>query len=309
LTQYQDFIGGGRKQTVPAVAMDASGEFVVVWEAAGGHSMFAQRFGDVPPRVTGVFVSGSAWTAAFKDHLQAQDLGDATFGYRVPGGPQQLDVLPWSNVDQLTVRFSDDVVIEDAALQYAPVRAASGFQYRAASHAATWTFEEPLHGSVLFGLNGDRHDGDDAGVGFPFPPGPFTPEHVVMNGARVFLDGEWLSGSSDFPSGDGLPGGDFLLRLNILPGDADRNGAVLANDFSAVKQRFFATPSSAGYSVFHDIDGSGSILAGDFSTVKAHFFDRLPEQGSINGSGTPFWLYGGGHEPVGSNIGAFHYRY
>ena len=58
--------------------------------------------------------------------------------------------------------------------------------------------------------------------------------------------------------------------------------AVLADDFSAVKRKFFASTINPGtgdaaYSVFHDINGSGSILADDFSGVKQRFFDRLPD--------------------------------
>jgi hypothetical protein len=50
------------------------------------------------------------------------------------------------------------------------------------------------------------------------------------------------------PDGDRIritmPGGsptgsDFVLTLNVLQGDVNRNGTVLADDFSDVKKRFF----------------------------------------------------------------------
>ena len=71
------------------------------------------------------------------------------------------------------------------------------------------------------------------------------------------------------------------LTLNVLQGDVNKSGSVLADDFSAVKARFFKSTASPvtgtnDYSAFHDIDGSGSILANDFSAVKARFFDNLP---------------------------------
>src|SRR5207253_3124026 len=76
-------------------------------------------------------------------------------------------------------------------------------------------------------------------------------------------------------------GGDFVVRANVLAGDADRSGTVLANDFSQVKQKFFSSTTNPGtgaaaYSVFHDVNGSGSILADDFSAVKQRFFNTLP---------------------------------
>ena len=56
---------------------------------------------------------------------------------------------------------------------------------------------------------------------------------------------------------------------------------MLANDFSEVKRKFFASTSNPGtgpgaYSVFHEVNGSGSILANDFSAVKSRFFNTLP---------------------------------
>jgi hypothetical protein len=76
---------------------------------------------------------------------------------------------------------------------------------------------------------------------------------------------------------NGTPGGDFVYRINVPPGDVNRDGAVLAIDFSAVKGRFFYnTTAPTLYSIFLDADGSGSILADDYSEVKRRFFQRLP---------------------------------
>jgi hypothetical protein len=60
---------------------------------------------------------------------------------------------------------------------------------------------------------------------------------------------------------------------------------VLADDFSAVKKKFFGTTTDSGtadaaYTVFHDVDGSGTILANDFSEVKKRFFTVLPPDDS-----------------------------
>ena len=99
----------------------------------------------------------------------------------------------------------------------------------------------------------------------------------VTDAAGNELDGD-RSGEDD--------GSDFRLLLPVLPGDVNRNGAVVANDFSEVKHKFFSTVTNVGsgqrrYSVFHDVDGSGTILANDFSEVKKRFFGRLPEENSI----------------------------
>ena len=63
--------------------------------------------------------------------------------------------------------------------------------------------------------------------------------------------------------------------------DANSDGSVLADDFSAVKKRFFSSTTNVGsgdaaYSAFADVDGSGTILANDTSEVKRRFFTTLP---------------------------------
>ena len=143
----------------------------------------------------------------------------------------------------------------------APNYTVTGYVYDSASKTATWTLGQALRNDkVLIDL-----DGDAGGV----------------SSAGQRLDGEWNNAGDTFPSGDGTAGGDFKFRFNALPGDVDRSGSVLANDFSAVKARFFKNTTSPvtgvnDYSAFHDIDGSGSILANDFSAVKSRFFNTLP---------------------------------
>jgi hypothetical protein len=92
----------------------------------------------------------------------------------------------------------------------------------------------------------------------------------------VLLD---LNGIGAAPTA--TPGSDFLFRINVLPGDVNRSGSVLADDFSGVKKRFFRSTADVGsgdtgYGAFHDVDGNGNILAFDFSEVKKRFFNQLP---------------------------------
>jgi hypothetical protein len=59
----------------------------------------------------------------------------------------------------------------------------------------------------------------------------------------------------------------------------DSSGAVVAADASAVERSFFRTVSDPGLwpdSIFRDVNGSGAILADDFTEVKKRFFTRLP---------------------------------
>ena len=78
-----------------------------------------------------------------------------------------------------------------------------------------------------------------------------------------------------------IAGSTSEVRFNVLQGDVDQSGSVLANDYSGVKARFFKNTTSVvtgsnDYTPFHDVDGNGSILANDYSAVKSRFFDNLP---------------------------------
>ena len=226
--------------------------------------LFAQAAG--APHVTNVYVSGSAWTNNFKQYLEAQGLGSAQHGYAIPAD-SQLIVLPWTNLDRVSITFDQNVTVEQADLAVrgvtVPNYTITAFDYQPSTRTATWTLSQPIRNDkVLLDL-----DADAGGVSSP------------QGGT---LDGEWNNAGDTFPSGNGTAGGDFRFRINVLPGDTSRNGTVVAEDFSDVKNRFFRTtaqPGPAGpsqYNVFRDVDGSNAILANDFSLVKARFFNTLP---------------------------------
>lgn len=200
------------------------------------------------PRITQVFARGSTWAppdgaggaVTFMEYLEAQTLGNDTWGYRLAAGA----AMPWINVNQLVLRY-------DAALTAAPVGilvdgARSDYAAAASlldSQTALVTLPRPLGNLDTAGENGDR--------------------------IRLTVPG----------AGGGSAA--YTLDFLILQGDVDRSGSVLANDYSAVKSRFFKNTTSAvtgtnDYTAFHDVDGSGSILANDYSAVKGRFFDNLP---------------------------------
>jgi hypothetical protein len=152
------------------------------------------------------------------------------------------DTLPWINADQLVLHYNQDV-------PKAPFAATYTVHGVRSDYTARLTFLDDR--SLL--LTFDRPLGDAA-------TGP--------DGDRFHIT-------------DPFFGGSFDLRFNALPGDGNGSGSVLADDFSAVKRRFFSSTArpgegDTGYNVRYDFDGSGSILANDFSEVKRRFFDTLP---------------------------------
>jgi hypothetical protein len=263
---------------LPAAAMDADGDFVIAWAGYGqdpGDSgnqsgVYARRYGRArAPGVAAAYVRGTAWGLPFLSYLQAHALGSDRYGFALAGGADQLADLPWRNVNQVSVRFTRDVVVEQRHLVVrgvsVPVYPVAAFAYDPATHVATWTLGQTIAGDrIVLDLDGD-----------------FRTFGVVGTGTYgQLLDGDWATGGA-FPSGDGTAAGDFRFRFDVLPGNVNRVNSVLADDFSAVKSRFFRSTASPGsgataYTIFHDVDGNGSVIADDFSFVKSRFFSTLP---------------------------------
>jgi photosystem II stability/assembly factor-like uncharacterized protein len=201
---------------------------------------------DPAPTVVDVRIGSSSWSSNFKSFV---DPGQS-LGYVVPVGAAPL---PWANLDQISITFSEPVEqtdgddldatnisivgvnVPDYAVQL------SGVFYNDTTHTATISFNQPIGPDKLL-VFVDRDDVLDAG-------------------------GNPLSA-------------DLSFRIDVLPGDADRSGAVLGNDVGQVRLKQFSLISggvpSANYSIFHDIDGSGAILGNDVGTTRLRQFSVLP---------------------------------
>jgi hypothetical protein len=158
---------------------------------------------------------------------EQHDLGSAVYGFQTDnsdssGEGLRSDVIPWINVE-ISIRFSENVVVQEDDLVVRGVRSgvldAALFSYNPGTFTATWTFDQPLAADlVMLSLDGDSATGVTDSAGTPL--------------------GADTSGPGGAPRGH-----DFRLLLPVLPGDVNRNGAVVANDFSEVKRKFFSTSS------------------------------------------------------------------
>ncbi len=221
------------------------------------------------PTVVGVAVKGTGWTEEFLDQIEMAGLG--VDGYSIPvGSGEQLSAIPWQGINQIAIMFNEDVLITQGDLSvngvatamylFVPV-ASGGFSYDPIIHTATWTLAAPISGDKLLLVLNSATSG-------------------VRNESGVQLDGEWDnpsdqtdSSSDTFPSGDGLSGGDFVFRFNVLAGDANGNGDVAFQDFFELQVAFGTSgpePSKA------DLDTDGEVDFQDFLILQAQFREQLP---------------------------------
>jgi RHS repeat-associated protein len=242
-----------------------------------------------PPQVVNTLVSGSGWTMTYLNSLKASGLGDGT-GYAIPvGSPSQLTTLPWTNLNQVEIIFSEAVKVQQSDLAVYGVNTAhysvSGFSYNPATFAATWTLATPLSDDKLL-LDLSAHSAT-----------------AVTNLGGGPLDGAWTNGASHYPSGNGQPGTDFLFRINLLPGDVDGNGGVNLTDYLLVRSKLGLSASSPGYNFRYDVLGQGTITTAEANLVRALIGSVLPGGNSGAGAGGGMSA-GGGQAPSGGGTSA-----
>ena len=70
-----------------------------------------------PAEVTGVYISGgTGWASQFYTYLANNGLGSATLGYALKTGASQLTVLPWTNLNTISVQFNENVTVNASLL-------------------------------------------------------------------------------------------------------------------------------------------------------------------------------------------------
>jgi hypothetical protein len=214
------------------------------------------------PAVAAVNVAGTQWGSSFVSYLESAGLGSG--GYAIPvGSASQLQTLPWNNINQIRIKFSEDVVVQAADLSVSgkntTAYAFSGFTYDPNTYTATWTLATPLtKDKLMLDLDADGMD----------------PVRSVSAGE--VLDGAWTNCQSTYNSGNGQGGTDFEFRFNALPGDANGNNSVNSVDAVLVGQKVGKNVGDAGYDIRYDIDGSGGIASTDVNAVQVKLGSQLP---------------------------------
>ena len=208
-------------------------------------------------------------------------------GYSIPvGNGSQLVTLPWGNIDQIKVVFSENVTVNQDDLKLDGVNLAAyafkpdlpdgspndGFVYNPATFTATWTLTGPIGSDkLLLQLNADG-------------------SNPIEDAAGNRLDGEWTnptsttqSSSSTYPSGNGTAGGDFSFRFNVLPGDATGNGTVDTGDLTVLSGHWKQSGVLGG-----DFNGDGVVNTGDLTMLSGNCDMSLPSAEPVAGSfGSP----------------------
>lgn len=226
----------------------------------------------VAPVVEEVLLSSTQWSPAFLDYLASEGMGTDGFAIQTGSGVQ-LTPLPWVNLDQVKIRFSEDVDVEQADLTLRGIEffaySFSDFSYDETTFTGTWTVHPAFLDPTSGGLAGDRFQ--------------IVLDDAVADQVGNALDGDFENPtdisdptSDVLPSGDGDMEGDFLFRFDTLAGDVNGSGSVFGDDVIEVRNNQFSFPGLPSYTAFRDVNGSGSIFGDDVLLVRNRQFRFLP---------------------------------
>jgi hypothetical protein len=235
----------------PGTKTAFDGSFTLLQDGVHGWSVKTQGTPvNQPPVVVDVSLARTAWSPAFKNQFP----GGA---YLVPDGASQLSPLPWAGLDQIKIRFSEDVNVQAAHLTVSGVAisnySTNGFSFDPATDIATWTLATPIAADKI------RLTLDDA----------------VTDLGSLPLDGEWVNSTSTF-SGNGTAGGDLSYRFDVLPGNVNAAGGVDAVDLRAALDRQFTAAGQPNYDPRYDLDGNAAINILDWAMIRDAVGSNLP---------------------------------
>jgi hypothetical protein len=291
----------GKNQRFPSVAMDADGDFVVVWQSeetsppSGRVGLWGQRFTSGGAGVEGNFEVNVSTTGGQPFPAVAMDAtGDFIAAWNTYGldstatvrrGGVYARLYSEPHAPRVTQVYTRGTTWTAPFLAYLPTQGLGSDPYGfALGVGANVLADLPWRNLNQVSIAFDR----DVTVA----QGNLTVHGVtVANYATTAFAYNPTTHVATWTLGQNIPNdkvlltlsgaADFRYRFNVLPGNVNRSGSVLADDFSAVKSRFFKSTAAPGsgataYTIFHDVDGNGSIVADDFSFVKSKFFSTLP---------------------------------
>jgi Ca2+-binding RTX toxin-like protein len=177
----------------------------------------------------------------------------------VVGSGEQLRTVPVGAANIISVQFTEDVTIASSDLdlialnRYITEPTATNFvePSSANNYTATWTLSSALPSAQYLLRLAD----------------------TIVDAGGNQLDGEWTNpgslastGTSQFPSGDYVEGGDFEFVFTILPGDMNRDNKVTNSDTSLYTAAL-TNPSSLAAAIvgLADVNLNGSVSSADTS--------------------------------------------
>ncbi|WP_075085217.1 beta strand repeat-containing protein [Mariniblastus fucicola] len=243
---------------------------------------------DVAPAVDGIYVNNSLpasggvasgqWDAEFRDQVDGSDDG-STFGYELTGRADQLETIPWINVDELVVTFDSSIDIASLDLGDFVVSPSIG------DGGNSIPGQKIIGGSPVDGviptITGFTLEGSNAvRLALSSVLDPAIIE-LNVNASGITFDGGARTGT------------DLAYTFRALPGDVVESGALRVQTADLLdlvtSGRINASIGSPNYSFRANVDGNFRIQTADILAINERLNDVLvppaaPSMASFIGS-------------------------
>lgn len=261
----QDFSGDGvvvfdspAPIAVPGVQTAADGGLIVVGAPVEGNNLsdtiITRLQGDSPQvRLTGAWVASSAWSAGFRQSLEAEGAGAADLGFALGDDPN-APPLPWINLDTIAVRWTSSAAA-------ATVVAALSRTLSVVADA------KPIAVQSI-------------------APSPADPSVAIIRLSTPLRAGRTRL---RIRTAQNSAGDVFDVAIPVLPGDVDKSGgAVNASDLVRVRNgvgRTAANPGtgSSAYRTLVDLNGDSVVNASDLVLVRNRIGTPISDNLVVNG--------------------------
>ena len=199
------------------------------------------------PSVAGIYLNGTDWTSLFRDRIDGVEDG-SQLGYELTGRANQLETVPWVNVDQIIVEFDSPV---------------TGIDLSDFDLSGTLGFTDGVPSvtpSILSAV-----------------AGPGNTAVLTLSGALQAANVTVQINASGIQSGS-VSGVDTSYSFLALPGDSNNDNQVTGADTTeaASRQFQFIAPgefATANYDFASDLNGDGFISGADVAAAEARQFD------------------------------------
>ena len=186
------------------------------------------------------------------------------------GSGAQLKPLPWSNINEIEVQFSENVTVAQGG------PGLNGRQYDSYSvSGSSPTIPRPSRrrGPCRKRLRADKLLIDLNADG----------SNPIQDGTGDLLDGEWTNGVSSILRATARPAATSCSASMCCPATWTKTAYVQAYDGLLVCGALGSTPGTGNYTAFKDVNGDGQITTADSTAVKNALGTALPAGNPVAG--------------------------
>jgi hypothetical protein len=219
-------------------------------------------------RVVGVTIGSSLPSVVHPDYQVPDHVHDNPFTNGADAN--QVTSIPVTKPDEMTLRFSNTVLVSSLGSSSFSILGLAPIPNPLYTYTITNITPILVPGSTTLASGVKWNFSSSGGVNFS-DQFKIIANPTVLDADGEQLDGEWDNpistidtNSSRFPSGNGVPGGEFVFKLTVLRADFNHDNVVDGSDFGIWNTHKFTYPKTRNTYYNGDVTAEGLVDGSDF---------------------------------------------